>query len=147
MGATADGFVDLPPISEYDGKVRVLLRFAVRIAANTGALALLLRYVDGFTITPHSFGLFNATNISPTIQAIIVGGLVFALIYTFVRPVLRILSLPLLILTFGLFNVVLSVLLLLIADWLLPSIAVAGILPLIIGGLAIGVVNTLFDLK
>ena len=129
----------------YNGGVRVLLKFAVRSAANAGALALLVRYVDGFSITPREFAFFNAANIPPAIQTLIVGGLVLAIVYTFIRPILRFLSFPIRILTFGLFNSVLSVFLLGIADWLLGSLTVSGILPLVIGGLGISIVNTLFD--
>lgn len=125
--------------------MRVLLKFAVRIAANAGALALLLRYVDGFTITPREFAFFNAANISPAIQTLLVGGLMLAIVYTFIRPILRFLSFPIRILTFGLFNSVLSIFLLVIADWLLGSLTVSGVMPLVIGGLGIGIVNIPFD--
>jgi putative membrane protein len=52
--------------------------------------------------------------------------LVLALVNTIVRPVVTILSCPLIILTLGLFSLVINALMLLLTDWLLPVITIDG---------------------
>lgn len=127
--------------------MRFLCTFLARAAANAATIALLAYVLDGFTIIPRTFGIFKAANVAPTAETMVVGGLLLAVLYTFLRPLLRLVSLPLIFLTFGAFNVVISVALLAIADRLSTAIAVEGFAPLVIGGLAIGIANTLFELK
>jgi len=68
-------------------------------------------------------------------------GALFGLFNLIVRPLALILSLPLLILTLGLFYFVLNGLLLWLAAKVLPGYHVSGILAGILGSLVIGVVN------
>ena len=52
--------------------------------------------------------------------------LVLALINAIVRPVVTVLSCPLVILTLGLFSLVINALMLLLTDWLVPVITIEG---------------------
>src|ERR1041384_699667 len=56
-----------------------------------------------------------------TWQDLLIATLVLGLLNTFLRPILMLLSLPLLIFTLGLFTLVINALLLLLVDWLLKS--------------------------
>lgn len=51
---------------------------------------------------------------------------VITLLNTFVKPVLKILSFPITLFTFGLFLLVINALMILLADWLLDSLVVNG---------------------
>jgi putative membrane protein len=70
-------------------------------------------------------------------------GLVLGLINLVVKPIVTFLSLPLILLTLGLFYLAINGLMLLLAAYLLPSLQVNGCVPAILGGLLIGVANWL----
>ncbi|HUG53859.1 MAG TPA: phage holin family protein [Vicinamibacteria bacterium] len=75
------------------------------------------------------------------IGALLVAGAIFGLFNLIVRPVAMLLSLPLLILTLGLFYFVLNGILLWVASFILPGYEVAGIVPGILGALVFALVN------
>jgi putative membrane protein len=74
---------------------------------------------------------------------LIVGGVIFGLFNLIVRPIAMFLSLPLLILTLGLFYFVLNGILLWVAAQFIPGYRVDGIVSGMLGSLVIAVVNWL----
>lgn len=72
---------------------------------------------------------------------LLVAGAVFGLFNLIVKPVAVLLSLPLLVVTLGLFYFVLNGILLWVASFFLPGYLVGGILPGILGSLVITIVN------
>ena len=76
-----------------------------------------------------------------SIVSLLVAGAIFGLFNLIVRPVALLLSLPLLIVTLGLFYFVLNGILLWVASFFLPGYNVAGIVPGIVGSLVFAVVN------
>jgi putative membrane protein len=72
---------------------------------------------------------------------LLLAGAIFGLFNLIVRPVAMLLSLPLLIVTLGLFYFVLNGILLWVASFILPGYQVAGIIPGILGALVFAVVN------
>ena len=88
-----------------------------------------------------------ATTIVPGITfkgdliTLFVAGLFLALFNLIVRPIAMFLSIPLLILSLGLFYFVLNGLLLWGASFFLPGYDVAGLIPGMLGSLVIAVVN------
>lgn len=70
-------------------------------------------------------------------------GLVIGLINLLVKPLVSLLSLPLVILTLGLFYLVINGAMFWLAAWLLSGLSVDGCLPAILGGLVLAVVNWL----
>lgn len=72
---------------------------------------------------------------------LLLAGLVFGLINLIVKPLVTLLSLPLIVLTLGLFYLVVNALMLLLADFLLAGLQVAGFWPALLGGLVIGIFN------
>ena len=97
-------------------------------------------------ILGNSLALF-ATTVVPgivftgSLGHLLLGGVIFGLFNLFVRPLALFLSLPALILTLGLFYFVLNGILLWLAARLIPGYAVNGLVPAILGGLVITVVN------
>jgi putative membrane protein len=72
---------------------------------------------------------------------LLVAGAIFGLFNLIVRPVALLLSLPLLIVTLGLFYFVLNGILLWVASFFLPGYNVAGVVAGILGSLVFAVVN------
>lgn len=73
--------------------------------------------------------------------ALIVAGCVLGLLNAIVKPIVTVLSCPLIVLTLGLFYLVINGLMLLLADWLLAALAVDGLLWAIAGGLFLALWN------
>ena len=76
-----------------------------------------------------------------TVGNLLAAGAIFGLFNLIVRPVAMLLSLPLLIVTLGLFYFVLNGILLWVASFFLPGYHVAGLVAGILGSLVFAVVN------
>jgi putative membrane protein len=76
-----------------------------------------------------------------SIGVLLVAGAIFGLFNLIVRPIAMLLSLPLLIVTLGLFYFVLNGILLWVASFVLPGYNVAGLIPGILGSLVFTIVN------
>lgn len=68
-------------------------------------------------------------------------GLVIGVLNLFVKPIVTFFSFPLILVTLGLFYLVINGLILWLAAWLLDDLQVAGCLPAILGGAVIAVFN------
>jgi putative membrane protein len=111
--------------------------FVVKTVANAGALAVAVWLLDKITLTGDSKG--------KEIGTLIIVALLFGLVNFLVKPVVKLLSLPLLILTLGLFTLVVNALMLLLTSWLADkldlSFHVEGFWTAVLGGLIISVVS------
>ena len=105
-----------------------LLKFLARVALNAAAVWIAQKYFSGFALMGGN-------------QAIALGALVLALLHTFVRPFLRLISAPIRWITLGLFNIVINIALLALADFLLPQLVITGLLTLFWTSLIIAVAN------
>ncbi len=96
-----------------------------------------------------SLGLWIAANLLSTnityksIYVIIVAGLVLALINTIIKPILVILSLPAIVLTLGLFMVIINGLTVYLASRLYTPLHITDFWAAIFAGIVIGLVNYL----
>jgi len=109
----------------YDKNVGFLLRVLI----NTLALYLASLLIPGIELT----------GLGPALLA----GLVLGLVNAVIRPVLLFLTLPLTLLTLGLFILVLNGLLLQLVAWLVGGFTVAGFWPAVFGAIVVGVVSWL----
>ncbi|GAA2391150.1 hypothetical protein GCM10010256_24080 [Streptomyces coeruleorubidus] len=113
------------------------MNFLVKTIANAGALAVAVWLLDKITLTGDSTG--------KKIGTLIIVALLFGLVNFLVKPVVKLLSLPLLILTLGLFTLVVNALMLLLTSWLADqldlSFHVEGFWTAVLGGLIISVVS------
>ena len=77
--------------------------------------------------------------------AFLLVALIFGLVNTFVKPILRILTLPITMVTLGLFLLVLNALLLLLVGWIAGELSlgftVDGFIPAILGSIVISIVS------
>jgi putative membrane protein len=111
--------------------------FVVKTIANAGALAVAVWLLDKITLTGDSTG--------KKIGTLLVVALIFGLVNFVVKPIVKLLSLPLLILTLGLFTLVVNALMLLLTSWLADtfdlSFHVEGFWTAVLGGLIISIVS------
>jgi putative membrane protein len=79
-------------------------------------------------------------------------GLVFVLVNRFVAPVVKVLSLPFIVITLGLFLLVINALLLLLTEWISAKLPVSGSVPFdvdgfwwaVLGAVVVSIVNAIF---
>jgi putative membrane protein len=105
-----------------------MLRLILYILGNAFALWVTQALVPGITFRG-------------SIVTLIIAGAIWGLFNLIVRPIAMILSIPLLILTLGLFYFVLNGILLWLASFFLPGYQVNGIVSGILGALVMTVVN------
>lgn len=111
--------------------------FVVKTIANAGALAVAVWLLDKITLTGDNTGKEAWT--------LILVALVFGLVNFLVKPVLKVLTFPLFILTLGLFTLVVNALMLMLTSWLAYkvdlSFHVEGFWTAVLGGLIISIVS------
>lgn len=111
--------------------------FVVKTIANAGALAVAVWLLDKITLTGDSTG--------KKIGTLLLVALIFGVVNFLVKPIVKLLSLPLLILTLGLFTLVVNALMLLLTSWLADtfdlSFHVEGFWTAVLGGLIISIVS------
>ena len=96
-----------------------LLRdFLVKTVVNGLAL-----WLTALVVTGIHFG--QSSDPWRTIETILLVGLVFGLVNAVIKPVVRLLSFPLIILTLGLFTLVVNALMLLLTSWLSARLGLA----------------------
>ena len=113
------------------------MRFIVRVLAGAVALAVAAWLIGGI-----SFGPGTTSEMALTLLAVAV---IFGLVNAIVRPIARLLSIPLLILTLGLFTFVVNALMLLLTAWIADQFDLAfevdGFWSALLGAVVISVVT------
>ncbi|MFF7330546.1 phage holin family protein [Streptomyces sp. NPDC090306] len=111
--------------------------FVVKTLANACALAVAVWLLDKITLTGHSTGARVGT--------LLLVAVVFGLVNFLVKPVVKVLSFPLFILTLGLITLVVNALMLLLTSWVCGKLDldfhVDGFWTAVLGGLIISVVS------
>ncbi|MER7568746.1 phage holin family protein [Streptomyces sp. NPDC048523] len=111
--------------------------FLVKTIANAGALAVAVWLLDKITLTGGSTG--------KKVWTLVLVALVFGLVNFLVKPVVKVLTFPLFILTLGLFTLIVNALMLLLTSWLADkldlSFHVEGFWTAVLGGLIISIVS------
>lgn len=106
-----------------------MIRLLIRWTVNALALFVVAEFVEG--IAWSSF------------PALFIAALVLGLLNAVVRPILFWLTLPITILTLGLFLIVLNAAMLALAAFLVPGFSVAGIVPAVIGSILLAIISFL----
>jgi len=107
-----------------------MINFLIRLSINALALAAAAWLIDGIQL---SGGFWD----------ILVVALVFGLLNAVLKPILMLFSLPFLIVTLGLFALVVNAVMLLITAELLDDFAVAGFWTAVLGSVVISLVTML----
>ena len=113
------------------------MRFVVRTLASALALAAAAAVIGGIAVT--------SDNTGSQILTLLGVAVIFGLINAIVRPVVRLLTLPLFVLTLGLFTFVVNALMLLLTSWISERLDLAfvveGFGAAFLGALVISVVS------
>ncbi|MFE3250410.1 phage holin family protein [Streptomyces sp. NPDC059209] len=111
--------------------------FVVKTIANAGALAVAIWLINDITLTGDSTG--------KKALALVVVALIFGVVNVVVKPIVQLLTLPLFIVTLGLFTLVVNALMLLLTSWFADkldlSFHVEGFWTAVLGGLIISIVS------
>ncbi|MFI5805596.1 phage holin family protein [Streptomyces sp. NPDC051561] len=114
-----------------------MMNFVVKTIANAVALWVAYLLIDDITLTGTSTG--------GKVGTLLVVALLFGLVNVLVKPVVRLLSFPLFVLTLGLFTLVVNALMLLLTSWLADKFDlpfhVEGLWTAIVGALIISIVS------
>lgn len=108
-----------------------VLKVLWKFAANGLALWGLTLFFAGFVISDGFISFATAA-------------LVLTLLNIFVRPLLKLITFPLIIITFGLFNIVLYIVILYAADALTETLMIGSLGTLFWAALVLGIVNSIF---
>jgi len=88
-------------------------------------------------------GLLGSISYGDRFQVILVAGLLLALVNSIIKPVVVLLSLPAILLSLGLFMIVINGLMVLLVSWLYEPLHVTNLWAAILAGMIIGLVNYL----
>jgi putative membrane protein len=86
------------------------MRFLFRLVVNVLALGLAAWLFDGITLT-------GDDDADRFLQLLVVG-VIFGLVTSFIRPIVNVVSIPLIVLTFGLMLLVVNALMLMLTSWI-----------------------------
>lgn len=113
------------------------MRFILRFLATAAALWVAVILVPGISFTGSWLGMLGVA-------------LVFGLVNAIIRPVLKVLTCPLVVLTLGLFVFVLNALMLWLASEISQALGIGfdvdGFIAAFIGALIVGIVSTVLNL-
>jgi putative membrane protein len=118
------------------------MRLLVRLLASAVALAVAAGLVDGISVGPGTD--------RERVLTLLGVAIIFGLVNAFVRPILRLLTLPLVVLTLGLFLLVLNALMLLLTEWIAKQFDLAfqvdGFWSAVLGALIVTIVSFLISI-
>jgi putative membrane protein len=108
-----------------------MFKIIVHIAANAAALLLMPNFIAGITVT----GFYAA----------LIAALIWGLISVTVRPILGLLTLPINLITFGLFSFILNALLFWFVASFVQGFGVAGFVAALLGSVVLTLVSWVVD--
>ena len=114
--------------------MRFITRIILRILANALAIFVAVKLIDQITF-------------SGDLLDYLVVGLVLAVANIIVRPVLKIVSAPLIFITMGLFSVVINLIILFAVDWFVESLSITGLWGYVWGTIIISIFNALISVS
>lgn len=108
------------------------VRFVIRVLVNAAALWVAAQIVPGI-------------GLSGDIWQILLIALVFGIVNAILKPILKLLSLPALIITLGLFAIIINTALLAITAGLMENLTIDGFWSAVLGSLVISVVGAVLN--
>lgn len=94
----------------------MIMKLVVQILSNAIAIYIAAKIVPGFT--------FSGEN---SFAALLTAGFILGLINFFIKPVLKLISAPIILLTFGLFTIVINIAMLFLLAKFVPELAISGL--------------------
>jgi putative membrane protein len=129
-GTAAADILDVPGESTCTSFTLRTMNLIIKLLINAAALWVAAALVSGIEL-------------EGTFWEIMLVALIFGLINTFIKPVLKLLSLPVMILTLGLFAIVINAGLLWFTAWITDYLTVQNFWSAILGAIVISIVSAL----
>jgi putative membrane protein len=102
--------------------------FVIRWACNVAALFVAAWLLSGITYGNEWWSL-------------LIAALVFTIVNTFVKPVLAVLSIPFIVVTLGIFYLLINILMLYLTDWIVPDFEIKTFWWGVLGAIIVSIVN------
>jgi putative membrane protein len=109
-----------------------MLGLLIRWALSALALVLTSKIVPGIAVTDFT--------------ALLIAAVVLGLVNAIVRPILVLFTLPITILTVGLFLLVVNAITFGLAAWLVPGFSVNGFFPALFGSIVMAILSSIFSM-
>jgi len=118
-----------------------------QILASTLAIFLASKFVPGVSLTliPEK-SVYFGIKLTQEWQILVLIGTTLGLINVFVKPILNLITLPLRVLTFGLFSLIINMGILFFLDIIFPELEITGMAALFFTTLLVWVLNFFFSL-
>jgi putative membrane protein len=117
------------------------MRWILRLLANAAALAVATWLLSGITLSSDSTGR--------SIMVMLVVALIFGILNAIVKPIFKLVTAPIVLITLGLFLLVINALMLLLTSWLSDQVGlgwhVNGFWTAVLGSLIVSVVSWLLN--
>jgi putative membrane protein len=113
--------------------MKFLTRLIISIIVNGIAIGLTAALLPGIHIVPFSY------------TTLLLLGIVFGVINAIIRPVVNLLSLPITILTLGLWQLVLNALMLYLGSLFISELKIDGFWWAILGGIVMGIIGSILE--
>jgi putative membrane protein len=133
MGVNVRLPLDYPTAIPNPTDEGAMLNLVIRLLVNAVALWVAAQLVSGIEL-------------SGDFWPVILVAAVFGLVNALIKPVAMILSLPLLVITLGLFTIVVNALMLMLTGAIVSALEVTGFGPAILGALIVSVVSILYSI-
>ncbi len=117
------------------------MRLILRLLANAAALAVATWLLSGITLT--------ADTMAKKVFALLVVALIFGVLNAVIKPIFRLVTLPIVLLTLGIFLIVINACMLLLTSWVSDKVdlgwSVDGFWTAVFGALIVSVVSFLLN--
>jgi len=117
-------------VKSLSKKMKSLLKIILLIVSNAIALYVASKLIPGFIIETSYVGLLKV-------------GAILGIINTFIRPILKLLSFPLIMLSFGIFSLIINIALLYITSNFFSFFTISSLLAGVLGLIVISIVNSI----
>jgi putative membrane protein len=121
-------------------------KFLLRVSAGILIVFLASKFIPGVKLEVLPNSNFFGFEIKEYWQILILVGVILGLFNAFLKPILDLITFPLKILTFGLFSIILNMLILFLLDILFEEFDIVGISPLFFSALLSMIVNFILKL-
>jgi putative membrane protein len=117
------------------------MRLILRLLANAAALAIATFLLAGITLT--------ASSMTSKVLALLIVALIFGILNAVVKPIFALVTAPLLLLTLGLFLIVINACMLLLTSWICGKVGlgwhVEGFWTAVIGAIIVSIVSFILN--
>ncbi len=107
------------------------MKLLISFIANAISLLVVTYIVPGVTIND--------------LRTLAIAAIIVGLVNTFIRPIIKLVSLPITLMTFGLFAIVINAAMFGLAAWLIPGFEVDGIIPAFLGAIVMSIASIIID--